>query len=60
MRERSDNAAGQVELPEASQQASPSLKFIPLDEDLCRMADRGRSQDPVLDDRGPRPRNLVP
>ncbi|MGA7394949.1 MAG: class I SAM-dependent methyltransferase [Terrimicrobiaceae bacterium] len=52
MRERSDNAAGQVELSEASQQASPSLKFIPLDEDLCRYvaAHRSRSHDPVLDD----------
>ena len=52
MRERSDDAAGQVELSEAPTQASPSLKFIPLDEDLCRYvaAHRSSSHDPVLDD----------
>jgi caffeoyl-CoA O-methyltransferase len=52
MTETPDNAASEVELSEPSCQPSQSLKFIPLDEDLCRYvaAHRSRSHDPVLDD----------
>jgi caffeoyl-CoA O-methyltransferase len=52
VREKPDSGVPEGNLSKASGQASPSLKFIPLDEDLCRYvaAHRSRSHDPVLDD----------
>lgn len=52
MTESSDSTTREPELSEASRQPSPSLKFIPLDEDLYRyvVAHRSRVDDPVLDD----------
>jgi caffeoyl-CoA O-methyltransferase len=52
MRKKSDSREHELELSETSRPSSPSLKFIRLDEDLCRyvVAHRSRSSDPVLDD----------